>query len=414
MGALIRAANWSQTTLGSPDQWPQSLRITINLLLTSRFPMFLWWGPQLVQFYNDAYRPSLGNEGKHPRALGQRGADCWEEIWPVIKPLIDEVLCGKGAVWRENQLIPIYRNGTLEDVYWTFSYSPVQDDNGKIAGVLVICQETTEHVRIMHHMEQKIEERTRELEVSGTILQQTNAELEQLIYVASHDLQEPLRKVLTFTEMLRKSLGNISDKSQNYFDRITASSGRMLNLVKEVLNFSQLSKKGLVFEQVDLNIILDHVKDDFELLISEKEASISSSPLPTVEGIPLQLNQLFSNLISNSLKFTAAGTQPVISITASLLPEAALEKYPFLAPQTPYYSIEFRDNGIGFEQEYGEQIFALFQRLHGKHEYSGTGIGLALCKKIVLNHQGHIYASSAPGNGSVFGVILPAVQKTEV
>jgi signal transduction histidine kinase len=124
----------------------------------------------------------------------------------------------------------------------------------------------------------------------------------------------------------------------------------------------------------------------------------------------LQLNQLFSNLISNSLKFTAVGTKPIISITAAPLSKEALEKYPFLPAEPSYYSIEFKDNGIGFEQEYGEQIFALFQRLHGKHEYSGTGIGLALCKKIVLNHHGHIYASSAPGNGSVFGVILPAKQ----
>jgi len=410
MGALIRAADWSQTPLGTPDKWPQSLRITVNLLLGSRFPMFLWWGPQLIQFYNDAYRPCLGNSGKHPRALGQKGEDCWKEIWPVIKPLIDEVLGGKGAIWRENQLIPIYRNGSLEDVYWTFSYSPVQDDNGKIAGVLVVCQETTEHVRAMHYMEQKIKERTKELEVSGSILQQTNEELEQLVYVASHDLQEPLRKVLTFTEMLRKSLDNISDKSQNYFDRITASSTRMLHLVKEVLNFSQLSKNGLSFEKVNLNTILDNVKDDFELLISEKQAGINSTVLPTVEGIPLQLNQLFSNLISNSLKFTATGTKPVISITTALLSPASLEKYSFLLPDTSYYSIEFTDNGIGFEQEYGEQIFALFQRLHGKHEYSGTGIGLALCKKIVLNHQGHIYASSTPGTGSVFGVILPLEQ----
>ncbi|HSC39989.1 MAG TPA: ATP-binding protein, partial [Chitinophagaceae bacterium] len=207
---------------------------------------------------------------------------------------------------------------------------------------------------------------------------------------------------------------NLSEKSQNYLDRITASSNRMLNLVKGVLNFSQLSKKGQPFEKVDLNAILDSVKDDFELLISEKEASITSTPLPVVEGLSLQLNQLFANLISNSLKFTIPGKKPVIQITATLLPSKDVaEQYHFLSPHASYCRIEWKDNGIGFEQVYGERIFALFQRLHGKHEYSGTGIGLALCKKIVLNHHGHIYASSRPGEGAVFGVILPLEQPAE-
>jgi signal transduction histidine kinase len=210
--------------------------------------------------------------------------------------------------------------------------------------------------------------------------------------------------------MLRKSLDGISDKSKNYLDRISASSARMINLVREVLNFSQLSKQGHPFEQVDLNVVLNQVKDDFELLIMEKEAAITSEALPAIEGISLQINQLFSNLISNSLKFVAVGKKPVMSIKAAPLAKAALAKYPFLLPELSYCSIEFKDNGIGFEQEYGEQIFALFQRLHGKHEYSGSGIGLALCKKIVGNHHGHIYASSVPGEGAIFGVILPLRQ----
>ncbi|QKJ32320.1 PAS domain-containing sensor histidine kinase [Mucilaginibacter mali] len=147
MGALTRSFNWAATTLGHPDTWPQSLLATVSLILNSRFPMFLWWGPQLIQFYNDAYRPSLGNNGKHPTALGQAGEDCWPEIWPIIKPLIDQVLAGGESTWSEDQLIPIYRNNSLEDVYWTFSYSKVRDDKGDIAGVLVTCNETTEKVR---------------------------------------------------------------------------------------------------------------------------------------------------------------------------------------------------------------------------------------------------------------------------
>lgn len=136
MGSLTRSFNWSQTSIGSPESWPQSLRTTLNILLNAGFPMFLWWGNDLIQFYNDAYRPSLGNNGKHPQALGQRGEDCWPEIWPVVSPLINQVMEGGGATWNEDQLIPIYRNGKLEDVYWTFSYSPITNESGEIAGCL--------------------------------------------------------------------------------------------------------------------------------------------------------------------------------------------------------------------------------------------------------------------------------------
>lgn len=145
LGKLTRSFNWAQTSVGAVEEWPQSLLSIVSVILSSKFPMFLWWCDDLVQFYNDAYRPSLGIEGKHPKALGQKGVECWPEIWPVIYPLMQQVLAGE-SVWQEDQLIPIYRNGHIEDVYWTFSYSPVRDDSGKINGVLVICNETTEKV----------------------------------------------------------------------------------------------------------------------------------------------------------------------------------------------------------------------------------------------------------------------------
>jgi PAS domain S-box-containing protein len=154
MGELTRNFDWSKTSIGTPDHWPQSLQTTLSIILNSRFPMFLWWGENLIQFYNDAYRPSLGNNGKHPLALGQKGEDCWPEIWPVIKPLIDQVRSGGGATWSEDQLIPIYRNGKLEDVYWTFGYSPVKDESGKVGGVLVVCNETTEKMLNLKKLEE--------------------------------------------------------------------------------------------------------------------------------------------------------------------------------------------------------------------------------------------------------------------
>jgi PAS domain S-box-containing protein len=146
MGELIRNYDWSKTPLGTPDLWPYSLRTTVSNLLSSKFPMFLWWGEEMIQFYNDSYRPSLGNNGKHPKALGQRGVECWWDAWPIISPLIDKVKATGEPTWNENMLVPIFRNGKMEDVYWTFSFSQVLDDEGDAGGVLVTCMETTETV----------------------------------------------------------------------------------------------------------------------------------------------------------------------------------------------------------------------------------------------------------------------------
>jgi two-component sensor histidine kinase len=145
MGALTRGFDWSKTSLGSPETWPQSLRVTVRLVLTSRHPMFIWWGPELIQFYNDAYRETMGPE-RHPSALGARGRDCWDEIWDIIGPQIEYVMAGNGATWHEDQLVPVTRHGRREDVWWTYSFGPI-DFEGKVGGVLVVCKDvTSEHM----------------------------------------------------------------------------------------------------------------------------------------------------------------------------------------------------------------------------------------------------------------------------
>ena len=153
MGQFIREKDWSKAPVGQPDSWPQSLKTTLNILLDSKFPKFLWWGADLVCFYNDAYRPSLGMDGKHPSILGMKGEEAWPEIWDTIKPLIDQVLKEGESLYFENLLVPIYRNGKIEDVYWTFSYSPARDDNDHIQGVLVTCSETTQEVLLKSKLE---------------------------------------------------------------------------------------------------------------------------------------------------------------------------------------------------------------------------------------------------------------------
>jgi len=144
MAELIRAFDWETTPLGSMQTWSETLVTTVNLILASRHPMFLWWGPELIQFYNDAYRPSIGRD-KHPSAVGQRGTECWPEIWPIIGPHDGVMNLGR-STWNANHLVPIYREGNLEEVYWTYGYSPVRDRNGIIQGTLVVCTETTDQV----------------------------------------------------------------------------------------------------------------------------------------------------------------------------------------------------------------------------------------------------------------------------
>jgi two-component sensor histidine kinase len=152
MGALMRAYDWESTPLGPPETWPQSLRTTVRLLLNTRHPMFIWWSPELIQFYNDAYRQTMGPE-RHPSALGQRGRDCWEEIWNIIGPQIEFVMAGKGATWHEDQLVPVTRFGKREDVWWTYGFSPIDDEKGDVGGVLVVCNDVTERVVADRHKE---------------------------------------------------------------------------------------------------------------------------------------------------------------------------------------------------------------------------------------------------------------------
>jgi PAS domain S-box-containing protein len=257
---------------------------------------------------------------------------------------------------------------------------------------------------VAEELEKRVEERTLELQKTNKELVQTNHELEQFAYIASHDLQEPLRKIQTFTELLQENRHD-EEASKILFSKISTSAQRMSALIKDVLNYSRLSKTDAELTETDLNPILENIITDFELLIAQKGAIITSDKLPVIQAIPLQLNQLFSNLIGNSLKFSEK--DPKIHISSEFLSREKTAKLSFLNPEKSYLKLNFKDNGIGFEQQYAEQIFTIFHRLNGRKSYSGTGIGLALVKKIVENHKGFITAESAPDQGASFTIYLP-------
>lgn len=661
MGALTRSYDWSSSSLGSVDQWSLSLQLMVSTVLNSRFPMLLFWGPDLVQIYNDAFRPSLGVDSKHPLALGQHGIECWTEIWPTIKPLLDKVMRGE-SVWFENLFLPIFRNGTMEDVYWTFSYSPVKGDGGHIDGIIVICTETTEQVlaakkmqetseelgfaidaaelatwdlnpatnrlrsnlrlkewfglepagvihlqqaidaiaekdreavtkaieralqfssgglfeteyTIVHAtsgqerivrakgkaffgddqvayrftgtmqditsetsvskqrqkllklvdnsvdlmsilelngansyinsagrdilgisqdadvsqipisnfhtpeqlafvestiipsvmgqgrwagefairngqtgeiiplfnnchriddintgqpigvgavmrdmrpeinarkiLEEKVKERTKELQELNEELEKKNQDLASFAYVSSHDLQEPLRKINTFISRIDAAdTAAVPDKLMEYFRKIKISATRMQQLISDLLSFSRLDISDKEMEPTDLNAVLVSVQSDLSESIRRTGAVILVDGLPTMNLVTYQFQQLFTNLIANAIKFAGAGNAPHITITANKVNVDEIGMAGNIHGNH-YLHIRVKDNGIGFEEQFSQRIFEVFQRLHHRNEYDGTGIGLAICKKVVENHDGFITAEGFPGKGACFHIYLP-------
>lgn len=810
MGQLIREKDWTKHELGTPDTWSQSLRTTLSILLNSKFPMFLFWGPNLICFYNDAYLQSLGNDGKHPEILGGRAEIYWKEIWKDIKPLLDQVLEKGESTWNEDMLLPFYRNGKIEDIYWTFSYSPVYDESGKPAGVFTTCVETTEKVNVLkqlnktnqeyakyedklniiieaselgtwelnlktmdasysdryleivggykeptkltheqllkhihpddigirnkafqealkngyliyearviwkdesihwmegkgkvfydtngqpdkmigtirdvtkerkdqlslieserkfrllsdsmpqqiwtsdtegnlnyynksvleysglslkdlyekslldivHHddkdenikkwnhsittgedfllehrfrrhdgeyrwhlsraipqkdedgkirmwvgtstdiqdqktfsdlLEKQVKDRTKELNLLNEILKESeeryhlmvgevqdyailylskegiienwnkgaekikgyrteeivgrsfenfytaedrennlpqylleqaskhgryghegwrvrkdgtlfwanvvitaihndadevigfskvthdltskkdaddklkrnaielkqknleleimNKELQSFAYISSHDLQEPLRKIQTFSnQIIEKEFDNLSENGKDRFQRMQNAAQRMQTLINDLLAYSRTNTQDIVVTKTDLNKIIKDVIEDLQEEIQEKKATIEIEQVESdVYIVPFQMHQLLFNLVSNSLKFSRDNVPPILKIQCEINKGKNL-KYALLDKETKYCHINFSDNGIGFDQKYSDKIFEVFQRLHGKEVYQGTGIGLAIVKKIIDNHKGYITASGESNKGATFDIYFP-------
>jgi two-component system, sensor histidine kinase and response regulator len=253
----------------------------------------------------------------------------------------------------------------------------------------------------------KLEERAQEIEKKNGELERMNSELQSFVYIASHDLQEPLRKIHTYTDIiLGRENGTLPELAKDYVTRIQTSVARGQLLINDLLAYSKANNIDQIFQLTDLGEMVKSVENDFSELLEKKNARIIVKALPKVKIIPFQIQQVFQNLISNALKYSSTERPPVIQISCETVKGSEVKDL-LLPPEEPFYRIAVADNGIGFESQYKEKIFDMFQRLHGRAEYSGSGIGLAIVKKILNNHNGAITASGVVGQGSTFNIYLP-------
>lgn len=399
MGQLFRQYDWQSTPLGPPQVWPQSLRSTVSLVLLSKFPMMLFWGPEYIQLYNDAYRPSLGQSGKHPGALGQSGPQCWPELWTdFAQPLFEQIALTREAILSEDQLVPIYRNNQVEDAYWTYTYIPILNEQAQVGGILAIVHETTQKVENLRARQQ-----------SQADLERANANLELFVTAASHDLQEPLRKIREFGALLRSTYGTVlAESGSEWLTRMETAAERMSSLIRDLLTYSRLTTHGQRFQAQPVETLVKRVLHDLASSIADKQALIDTDLSGSIYGDGVQLELLFRNLISNALKFTQPDVVPHIHITSKRLSRAELpSRYQPPASSEAFCELQVIDNGIGLEPRQAERIFEAFYRLHTQHRYAGSGIGLSLVKRVVDNHQGYIQAQSQQEQGATFRIILP-------
>lgn len=299
--------------------------------------------------------------------------------------------------------------------------NPRFNTSGEFLGYIGIIQDVTEQEIIRSSLEKIVLERTEDLRKRNADLklaeerlirknlelEAINNELSSFAHVASHDLQEPLRKIQTFSNRLIELEGNkISDKGREFYDRIQTSAERMRALIQDLLTFSKSSDTKANSEYIDLNLLFNEVISELELKVDEKNAQIENLGLPVLNVIRFQFHQLFLNLISNALKFSKPGMRPHVVIKSEKIKGSLVND--LVEAGEEYYHISVSDNGIGFERQFSEKIFEIFHRLNGKVPYEGTGIGLAICKKIIQNHKGVIVAEGALNQGATFHVYIPA------
>ncbi len=352
-------------------------------------------------------------------ALNPQSDGVYNEIYTVIHPQTGQkrILHARGKTVFDVNGQPVRLNGTAQDITLQRELQlaleqQVQLQTEQLAAaneeLAAINEELTATNEELMAGNEEYTATNEALNESTQQLIRSNDSLQRFAYVASHDLQEPLRKIRQFGDLLKEHYGPQLGEGVGYLERMQSAAGRMSTLIKDLLDYSRLSTQPESSASVSLAEVVNGVLTTLELAITETGAKVQVASLPTIQGDALQLSQLFQNLLANALKFHRPGVPPLVHIRARWL--AADHLPPGVNPlrsAVAYHQIEVADNGIGFEEKYLDRIFNVFQRLHGKNQYAGTGIGLAICEKVVTNHGGAITASSQPGQGATFSVYLP-------
>jgi len=377
------------------------------------------------------YRIKLANKSmyeiwqlpaQHPSVIGQPVFEAFPSIAGIgLEELLAEVRRTRQPI--KGSEAP-YIGKDNRTVYVDFVYAPILDDADNL-GVVVVATEVRQQVLARQQLKES-EDRYRqlaeelvvrngelavnneELGEANNLLKRSNENLQRFAYVASHDLQEPLRKIQTFGDLLQTKYADQLGEGTDFLERMRSAASRMSQLIKDLLGFSRISTQLVISQAVSLTAVVQSVLTTLELTITELGAQVQLTALPTVRGDAIQLEQLFQNLIGNALKFRQPGLLPLINISSQNV--TADELPPDVTPTrrvAAYHCIRVADNGIGFEQQYIDRIFQVFQRLHGRQAFPGTGIGLAVCEKVVINHGGAITAVSQPNQGATFLIYLP-------
>ena len=376
-----------------------------------------------------------------------------EAAYQAAKPHLDKVYAG------QQERYEIHAPSRMSVGRWlSVVYTPHKAATGELLGVIVHATDITPNKQaeislrnsearyraLSADLEEQVQQRTRELAAANEELAALNVELtnsnqelissnlatiaaneslsesnhnltrsndnlEKFAYIASHDLQEPLRKIQQFGDLLKTQHAEALGDGITYLERMQTAASRMSRLIKDLLTFSRISTRQEAISSVSLREVIDSALSDLEIRLEETDALVTIDALPVVAGDRTQLEQLFQNLLSNALKFHPKETRPVIAIRYQLITNSDLPPMVKPARKTSrYHRVQVADNGIGFDEKYASRIFQVFQRLHGKNDYAGTGIGLAICEKVVVNHGGAITGTSQPGQGATFTVYLPA------
>ncbi len=387
-------------------------------LLANAMPQLIWTTDKIgnLNYFNEAVHDFSGLSFEDLKNRGWLAVVHPDELKENIRKWFESIDTG-------NEFIFEHRFKNAQGSYrWHLSRAiPQKDDQGYIQMWIGTSTDIQEQKHFMQELERNVFERTESLNHANLVLEQTvreleqtNAELASFNYVASHDLQEPLRKIVAFSKHIDEvDKDSLSDSSRDYFNRIINAASRMQNLIDAFLSYSQTSNIQAAYEKTDLNQVCREVVNDFSETIEQNHIHLECQELPVIMGIPLQINQLFTNLIGNAIKYRRSSVGHQIQIGVEKLAGNTI-LMEGTDPGICYWKISIRDNGIGFDQKYETQIFELFQRLHSRQEYAGTGIGLAICKKIMRNHRGFIHATGETGSGAVFSMYFPAAIENEL